>query len=318
MTSGAPEDDMEHTHMGASSAIPPEVSGGRHMQEPAGEDLVSVRLGTEELLAFLAMLGCIGVNGLDETYLESLSDDELRDAMDRGEASLQERGLIAADDDGGLQLSDVLTALVGCSIVPDASLRLVHWQEGKRTVEAYYDAIPELVVEHSVAEDGSHRFTRLPDAQALRTLAGAHWGGLTRDGIAVREQQYELPSVVLAQCLESCVAGDPERAIRLLENSGCGTDAAREIAAGFASGECWIGMVASRLRGSMAPPVEGAMVVAAGGSHWLARTRADDPDVTVVRAASGAGCLDALSSLLAPLEAVTAPAAAGAEGGGDG
>jgi len=308
---------MSQTETGAGFGIPTNTGDDSHLAESSSEEF-SLQLNTGELLAFLAMLGCVSMNGLDEAYLASMADDELRAAMDAGEASLQERGLITTDGDEEPTISDVLLALVGCSAIPEASLRLVCLQEGKRAVESYYDAVPELLVEHLVCEDGSHRFTRLPDGQSLRDRLSAHCQGLGGDDISAGDWECQIPSTTLAECLELCAAGDGEPAMRLLQASGCQPGVAGEIASALGSGLCCIGTVATGLRSPLTSTVDGAIVAALAGSRWLARTDGDDPAVTVVRSASGADCLGALVGLLAPLEAAMASSTANEGVGGDG
>lgn len=286
--------------------------------EPTGIAPMSIRLSIGELLAFLGILGCVGINGMDEEFLGALSSDELHDAMDRGETSLQERGLIALDDEGKLLLNDVLTALVGASVVPEASLRLVSWREGKRVAEAYYDATPELVVEHVVTKDRYHVFTQIRDRESLGTHLNSYLADPTGDVTAVPMRRYTIPSAALAQCMELCSAQDMEHAARLLEAKGCAADAAHQIVEGLGSGRSWIGMVAAGLRGPSAPRAEGTMVVANGQSCWVARTNADDPDTTILTATTNHESINALLGLFAPLEALMAAAVPGGEVTGDG
>jgi len=262
----------------------------------------SITLTRDELIVFLAIMGLSTMNGLGDEPLAGLSEREVEERMNSGEQSLLNRGLISFEGEDRLVLDDVLVALVGGSVVPDATFLLTETQPDGSVDPHYFNATPELLIEHYSPRAGIHVFNHLPSTETLvwrvqTLLAPLH--PLPTSDIGPPQQ---MAASALSQSMEHARQGDEEAAKKALVEAGM----PREMAATFAK-DCgthatWIGVVAWGLRQEEPEGGDSVMTVLGDGHCWLVENVEDHPEDVKISPASGEECEKAFTALLQPLK----------------
>ena len=129
---------------------------------------IVLSLTRNELLTFLAIIGVPTMNGLEDDPLEGLDERAIAERLNSGEHSLIQRGLLTLDEETNeATLDDRVVALVGGSVIPDATLLLSEMKADGSNDPHYFNATPELYVEHFSPKAGIHHFEYLPNEDAL-------------------------------------------------------------------------------------------------------------------------------------------------------
>lgn len=261
----------------------------------------SLTLTRDELLAFLAIMGASTINGLGDDPLASLSEEEIETRLNSGEQSLLNRGLIEPQGADGVALDDKLLALVGGAVLPDATFLLTQTQPDGLTDPHYFDATPELLIEHYSPRAGIHTFTHLPAPEALvyrveTLLAPLH--PLTNGR---RRFVQQISADAMTEFLDSSHKGDREAAESALTADGCPAVMAAELAEDCVTLPSWIGVVAWGLREEQPAGGGSVMAIMGRGSCWLIENVPDQPEQVKVRSASGRECEERFVDLLRPL-----------------
>ncbi|HRI56039.1 MAG: hypothetical protein IAE85_21175 [Anaerolinea sp.] len=137
------------------------------MPSSAPTQAFSINLTRDELLALLQLMGSTTMNGLPEDPFAGISRRERAERLNAGLETLLNRGLIEAQGGDSVVIDDTLVALVGSCVLPGASMVLSGLQPDGIADPHFFNATPEILVEHSSPRPGIHIFTFLPDEVAL-------------------------------------------------------------------------------------------------------------------------------------------------------
>lgn len=261
----------------------------------------SLTLTRDELLAFLAIMGASTINGLGDDPLAGLSEAEIETRLNSGEQSLLNRGLIEPQGADNVALDDALVALVGGAVIPEATFLLTQTQPDGLTDPHYFDATPELLVEHYSPRAGIYMFNHLPDPQSLvyrveTLLAPLHPLTDGRGRFA-----RSVSAAAMTQFLESSRKGDRDAAELALTTDGCPADMAAALAGECATLPSWIGVVAWGLREEQPAGGNSLMAIMGQDGCWLVENVPDQSEQVKVRSASGRECEAAFVAMLQPL-----------------
>jgi hypothetical protein len=248
------------------------------------------------------------MNGLPEAPLAGLSDQEIGERLNSGEQSLQNRKLITFKGDDEAVLDDTMVALVGGSVIPDASLLISQMGSDGEVDPHYFSATPELLIEHYSPRAGVHIFEHIPSREALTyrvetLLAPIHPIPAPAEAVSRR-----LPANVLTRVVELAEKKDVESARQELLKTGMPAEAATLLAGDCAESIRWMGVVAWGLREDEPQGGNSLMTIQGNGRCWLVENANGTGEDVVVSIKSGAACEKSMVSLLKPLQdALTNP-----------
>ena len=265
-----------------------------------------IELTKGELLVFLAIMGSATMNGLDDDLFRNLGDLEIAEHLNSGEQSLINRGLLIIDDDTAA-LDDTLVALVGSSVVPDATFLLTRIEPDGSNDVHYFNATPELLVEQTSPRPGIHVFAYLPDAEALDCRLEALLAPLrSLSGLNIEDLPAELSisADIMARFVEQCRQDGSDTAQQTLEQAGWPEEAARRLAHDCATYPFWMGVVAWNLRNGEPKGLDPVMVCHGDDYCWFVENAENDPELLRLRPVSGIQCQTALSALAEPLQEI--------------
>ncbi len=267
----------------------------------------TLTLGRDELLIFLAIIGIPTMNGLDDEPLASLDEREIAERLNSGEQSLIHRGLLELNEQGQAVLDDTLVALVGGSAVPDATLLLTQVNPDGTNDPHYFNATPELLIEHYSPRVGIHRFDYLPDLETLTTRVKTLLAPLeTRDG-SVEGVDIQINSAALAKFIEAAQSKAQGAARLALAEGGVADSIAEMLAADYMAHPSWVGVSAWDLRSPTPSGGQTVLVISSDNHLWLLENIAGQSDQVRVRQTSGKECIHALAALSAPINRVYQP-----------
>lgn len=221
--------------------------------------------------------------------------------MNSGEQSLLNRGLIEPQGADNVALDDTLVALVGGAVIPDATFLLTQTQPDGLTDPHYFDATPEVLVEHYSPHAGIYTFNHLPDPQSLvyrveTLLAPLHPLTNSRGRFA-----RSVSAATMTQFLESSRKGDRQAAEQVLTADGFPDDMADALAEDCATLPCWVGVVAWGLREEQPAGGNSLMAIMGRDGCWLIENVPDQPEQVKVRSTSGREGEAAFVAMLQPL-----------------
>jgi hypothetical protein len=267
----------------------------------------SLTLTHNELLVILRLFGVESMNGLTAEPLAGLDERQIAERLNGGEATLVSRGLLQYQDDDTAILDDALLAFVGASVFPDSILLVSETRMDGTNVPVYFNATPQLMVEHISPRPGIYVFTHIPDRALLRQRVRMIVQNLLDDtppapgyDLALNDQTL---AAVLAAVLAEVRQNNPVKAIRLLEQAAWPDDAIKAFAADLAAATIWTGVVATGLRDADQPDSQSIMVMRGATCRWLIEQQTGgDPAALRVSAAAAPACLEAFQALAGRLE----------------
>lgn len=263
----------------------------------------SLTLTHNELLVILRLFGVESMNGLTAEPLAGLDERQIAERLNGGEATLVSRGLLQYQDDDTAILDDALLAFVGASVFPDSLMLVSETRMDGTNVPVYFNATPQLMVEHISPRPGIYVFTHIPDRALLRQRVRMIVQGLLDDPQPAPGYELSLGDQTLAEVLAEVRQNNPVKAIRLLEQAAWPADAIQAFAADLATATIWTGVIATGLRGAEQPDSQSIMVMRGATCRWLIEQQAgDDPSALRVSAAAGPACLEAFQALAGRLE----------------
>ena len=268
-------------------------------------DPFELSLTRDELLVFLAIIGSKTMNGLEEDPLADLDDREIAERLNSGEQSLINRGLLVLDDENSATLDDTLVALVGSSVVPEATFLLNCLNPDGSNEPHYFNATAELLVEYQSSRPGIYVFDYLPTADALRNrfqALVAPLASVAGGEIEPAESDLRLTGDGLAQIISDCQEEKAEMAKQHLLAADWPATAAERFTHDCSTYPTWLGLVAWNLRtGDSAEGGGPVMIVQGESACWLIKNDGTDSDHVRVRSTTGPQGIDVLVALLDPL-----------------
>ena len=277
------------------------------MQSASAKPL-SIILNRDELLVFMAIVGVSTMNGLEDEPLVGLSDLEIEKRMNSGEQSLLSRGLMRYEQEDNLVLNDVLVALVGGSIIPDATYLVSIARSDGSAEPHYFSATPEILVEHFSQKPGVFTFERLPDTKALRWRIGELLAPLSQVFAPSNNESHQLPAAVLRHFMECVENKDQEQGMREIGEAGVTQETAAAIADDYENRTAWVGMTAWGLRDEEPQGGNSLMAIMGDERCWLVENVDGKPDHVSVRSASAEDCEKVFLAMVEPLERALVPA----------
>lgn len=264
-------------------------------------------LTRDELITFLAMTGIPTMNGLDDEPLAGLDEREIAERLNSGEQSLIHRGLLEINDQGQATLDDTLVALVGGSAVPDATLLLTQMNPDGTNDPHYFNATPELLIEHYSPRVGIHQFDYLPDLETLTARIEALLSALQAVEGVLSGVDTQISSAALGEFVEAAHNGALDRAHAALTGAGIAESIAGTLLADYTTSPSWVGVAAWDLRSPEPRGGKTVMVIGSGDYCWLLDDAAGQSDQVRVRQTSGKECIHTLTALSAPINRVYQP-----------
>lgn len=258
----------------------------------------SITLTRDELLAFLTIMGASTINGIGDDPLDGLSEMEIETRLNSGEQSLLNRGLIEPQGPDNVALDDVLVALVGGAVIPDATFLLTQVLPDGQADPHYFGATPEVLIEHYSPRPGIYTFNHLPDERSLiyrvqTLLAPLHPLSNTHSQMAL-----QLPADAMSQFLQCCHTEDPEAARQALADAHCPDDVAKALVKNCASLPTWVGVAAWGLRQEQPAGGDSLMAIMGRDGCWLVENLPAQPEQVRIRSASGRECEAAFVAML--------------------
>lgn len=263
---------------------------------------VGLTLTRDELITFLAAIGTATMNGLDSEPLASLDEREITERLNSGEQSLINRGLLDLTDPGKVVLDDTLVALVGGSAVPDATLLLSLVNPDGSNDPHYFNATPELLVEHHSPRVGIHQFDYLPDTAALAERVQALLAALPSVAALADGIDLQVDSATLASFIERVQDKALDDARAVLVEAGVAESVIGALLADYTTYPSWVGVAAWDLRSQEPQGGETVMAIGGDGRAWLLENVAKQSDLVRVRQTNADECVQALTRLLGPLQ----------------
>ncbi len=267
----------------------------------------ALNLTRDELITFLAIIGATTMNGLDDEPLAGLDEREVAERLNSGEQSLINRGLLEINDQGQATLDDTLVALVGSSVVPDATLLLTQVNPDGTNDPHYFNATPELLVEHHSPRVGIYQFDYLPDTAALAERVKALLAALPSAAGVTGGADLQVDSATLASFIERVQDKALDDARAVLVAAGVAESVVSALLADYTTYPSWVGVAAWDLRSQEPQGGETVMVIGGDGYGWLLENVSRQSDLVHLRQASGADCVQAVTRLLEPLQRAYQP-----------
>lgn len=263
----------------------------------------SITLIRDELLAFLAIIGSKTMNGLEEDPFADLDEQEIAERLNSGEQSLINRDLLKIDEDE-VTLDDALVALVGSSVVPDATFLLTRIEPDGSNDVHYFNATSEILMEQTSPKPGIYTFAYLPDAEALLAHIEALLAPLSV--LHGQESGDSSPEITLSadamgRFMEQCKGGGGGGARQTLIQAGLSADVADQLAQDCATNPIWISVVAWNLRDGEPQGLDPVMVFQGESYCWLVENVENDPKLLRILTRLGKQCQKRLMALTTPL-----------------
>ena len=204
-------------------------------------------------------------------------------------------------------LDDTLVALVGGSVIPEATFLFSRIDPGGDTEPVYFNATPELLIQHSSPRAGIFLFEHLPDPEGLTLrvqtlLAPLH--PMPSSGIG---ESLRISAAALTRFMELARGEESDGAAQELTGAGVPDDVANALAEDFKGGTAWVGVVAWGLREEEPQGGNSVMSVMGEDRCWLVRNVEDQPEDVMISSPSGEECEEALVGLLRPLQEALKP-----------
>lgn len=186
-------------------------------------------LSQEELYFLLVLLKARRIPGMEGIFDEDASERERTNLLDAARRALVARGLVTLAVDGRATMDDFALAVIGTCVRPLYSVMMENTALD-RSSGVFWHAIQGLIVEHTIPQQGIHRFRALPaDTDVARRLLGAAEVKPQEAGAALEETTVMQDAFDHAR-KASRDAGDEKAASDALVQSGMARQAAEKLA----------------------------------------------------------------------------------------
>ena len=266
---------------------------------------MELHLSHDELLVFLTIIGVPTMNGLEDDPLEGLDERAIAERLNSGEQSLINRGLLVIDENS-VTLDDTLVALVGSSVLPDATFLLTRIEPDGSNEIHYFNATSEILVEQTSPRPGIHTFEYLPDVDALGNRLEALLAPLSPLS-GLNGEELSLPAEDMAQFMEQSKQDDGDAARQTLIQAGWAEEAAGRLAHDVATYPTWVGLVAWNLRNKEPEGLDPVMLFQADDYCWLVEDAEDNGERLRISTVAGKQGKNNLMALIEPLKKTYQP-----------
>lgn len=260
----------------------------------------SLTLTTDELLAILQVMGASSMSGLGDP-LAGLNEREQAARLNAGAETLLNRRLCTFEGDQ-LIMDDMLVALVGASLIPDATLLVTQVQSDQSTEPVYYHATPFIMVEHQSPRVGVHQFSYLPDTNTLTHRVEMRLAAVTTAPSRVtRADSWQLPDADVHEVLVAIREENLPVARAILSRHGWSGANLDHLLDDLSTAPSWVGMVGWGLREEA--PLGGTSLIFYIGKegNWLFSPTAGNSEQLTVTQPDGSAATQAFLHLLEPL-----------------
>lgn len=261
----------------------------------ARNDLV-LTLTRDELLALLQLMGSSTMNGLPENPFAGVTEKERAERLNAGLETLINRELVTVSSSDSVLLDDTLVALVGSCILPGASLVLSGLQPDGSADPHFFNATPEILVEHSSPRLGVHSFAYLPDTAALQARLAAVLSSLST---ATESNAFHglWPDTLVADVFRLARSQDQATAIQNLVKAKWPTDQAEAFVTACTGWTIYTALCAWGLRGEHVEGSDTVVIVSDQQRCWLLEPQGATGDILKVSAVAGQAAVDAVAAL---------------------
>ena len=187
-------------------------------------------ISQEELYFLLVLLKSRGIPGMEGIFEPDASEIERTHLLDAARRALVARNLLTLHLDGRVTMDDFSLAVIGTCVRPLYSV-IMENTGLDRSSGVFWHAIQGLLVEHTIPQQGIHRFRALPaDTDLVRRLAGAA-------EVKLRDEAGQMEEgVVMQEALDRARktardAGNETAGIEALMQGGMPLPAAKKLAA---------------------------------------------------------------------------------------
>lgn len=193
-------------------------------------------LSQEELYFLLVLLKSRGIPGMEGIFEPDASEQERTHLLDAARRALVARGLVTLQVDGRAKMDEFTLAVIGTCVRPLYSI-LMENTALDRSSGIFWHAIQNLLVEHTLPQQGIHRFCALPaDTDLVRRMERAAEVKPRKEAVPLKE------SVVMQDAFDqarkaSRDEGNEKACRAALEQGGMSGPAAEELAAILAGTE---------------------------------------------------------------------------------
>lgn len=190
----------------------------------------------EELYFLLVLLKARRIPGMEGIFEPDASERERTNLLDAARRALVARGLISLQVDGRATMDEFALAVIGTCVRPVYSI-LMENTALDRSSGVFWHAIQSLIVEHSLPQEGIHRFRALPaDTDLVHRMMGASEAKLHEESGPVQESV--LMQATFDKARQVCRdEGDETAGREVLAQGGLPGPAAEKLAAVLASAE---------------------------------------------------------------------------------
>jgi len=150
-------------------------------------------LSQEELYFLLVLLKSRGIPGMEGIFEPDASESERTHLLDAARRALVARNIVTIHLDGRVTMDDFSLAVIGTCVRPIFSV-IMENTGLDRSSGIFWHGIKGLLVEHTIPQQGIHRFRALPaNTDLVRRLAGAAEvklrddAGQMEDGVVMQE-----------------------------------------------------------------------------------------------------------------------------------
>ncbi|HWQ04339.1 MAG TPA: hypothetical protein VN452_03185 [Longilinea sp.] len=193
-------------------------------------------ISQEELYFLLVLLKSRGIPGMEGIFEPDATEIERTHLLDAARRALVARNLVTLHPDGRVTMDDFSLAVIGTCVRPIYSV-IMENTGLDRSSGVFWHAIKGLIVEHTIPQQGIHRFRALPaDTDLVRRLVGAGEVKLYDDAALLEE------GVVMLEAFDQARktardAGNETAGSEALLQGGMPLTAAKKLAAILAGTE---------------------------------------------------------------------------------
>lgn len=245
-----------------------------------------LNLTRDELLALLQLMGSSTMNGLPEDPFAGVTEKERAERLSAGLETLINRELITAQDSDSVLLDDTLVALVGSCVLPSASLVVSGLQPDGSADPHFFNATPDILVEHSSPRLAVYSFAYLPDAAALQARVSAALQALLA---AQKHGDFHglWPDTLLADVFRLSRSQGQETAVSNLVHAQWPRAEAEAFVATCTAGTIYTALCAWGLRNEQVAGTDTVVVVSDQQRCWLLEPQDATGATLKVRAVDG-------------------------------
>jgi hypothetical protein len=204
-------------------------------------------------------------------------------------------------------LDDTLVALVGSSIIPDATFLLTLINPDGSNDPHYFSATSELLVEHYLPRADIHQFDYLSGPETLSNRVQSLLSAVTNMSSGIPDVDIQIGGTTFGHFMDLVQARSLDRAEAALIEAGVATTVANKLLGDYTRYPSWVGVAAWNLHNQEAKNVEAAMVIGSDSCCWLLENMTGSSNQVRLRKASRDDCFAAIADLIQSLKQTYQP-----------